>query len=231
MPTIVFGEGAGQIGGDHKDSWIRASDTDRCYASDIDLYVYDGPGSDNRRSLMRFSLAGHIPSNAVVSSGILTLALHAPSPGAITHGIHRLSTAWGVTPTAEGASQHPATGGQATHRRAFDFNGGGGDVSWAAGVFSGSDFGARITSWNVGNADPAGTSYNIDITSDVQTDVRDDAANHGYLLIWDAGSVNIRYASQENATVGRRPYLTVIYSVPEGAGGREGVGIDIGIGL
>lgn len=220
-PTIIFGEGAGQTGGDHKDNWVRGSITDKAHGGDTDFRVGDlpgGSGTDNRYGLIRFSLSSHIPVNAVVTSGILTLALSVGAFQTTNHVIYRLNKAWGITPTNEGASQATATQGQATFRRSFDFDGSGGDVAWGGGSFAlANDAGPVLQTWTVNTAHLAGQSYNIDITADIQADVLNDATNYGktiYTTSPENATNVVNYATQESATVARRPYLTVVYTVP-----------------
>ena len=128
MPVLVFGEGAGMIGGDHKDTWIRGSVTDKANAGSSLFDVADLNGADNRFALVRLSLVNHIPINDIVNSAILTLTLNSNASQTTTQNIYRLNKAFGISPTNEGPTESPATRGQGTYRRSFDLNGAGGDI-------------------------------------------------------------------------------------------------------
>ena len=209
-PTIIFGEGAGQTGGDHKDACIRSTTPTRATVSFPILYLRSG----NWWDLLRFSLTGHIPTGAIIDSAILTL--HTTTvvvPGNQILSIARLATPWGVTSTNEGVDESPATSGQATFKRSFDFNGAGGDVLWSAGNFSAADYGAVIDTTTLALNDPVGTILTFDITTGVAADVLSDTTNFGYTIYNDDAGLT-QLASQDNLTVGHRPYLTVDYTVP-----------------
>ena len=211
MPVLVFGEGVGMIGGDHKDTCVRATTPTRSPVGLDILYLR----TLNWWDLLRFSLTGHIPTNSTINSAILTLHTTAVVvPGNQTLSIARLVTPWGITPTNEGVGDSaPAIAGEATFRRSFDFNGAGGDVAWAAGNFSAADYGAAIDTTTLNLNDPVGTVLTFNITTGVAADVLNDVTNCGYTIYNDDPNLT-QLASQENLVVGRRPYLTIDYTIP-----------------
>jgi len=208
-PSITFGDGSGQTGGDHKDAYIWGSigNNDNSYGG-ADRFYVRGLAGEVCIGLVRFSLAGHIPSGANVSAA----QWHAKSVTTCTQTayVHHLLTDWGVTPSDEGASESPATGGQATYRRSFDFNGGGGDVTWDSGNFSSNDYAAAEDSETVANIDQWNT-FDIPIMTGIW--VNNDATNFGFAVVPGADDL-AGYYSQENATAANRHYLTVTYTVP-----------------
>jgi hypothetical protein len=70
MAELTFGEGPGAIGGDHKDTYIFATGGTSSTGGEPDV---DVDGVTRWVGLFRFSLAGHIPPNAVVSTAVFTL--------------------------------------------------------------------------------------------------------------------------------------------------------------
>lgn len=219
MPIVVFGEtGGGAIGGDHKDAYVSSGFTANAQPQ-LNVFYIRGLAGSMFIPILRFSLTGHIPTNAIVNTAVLTVLLGANSAGAHTIEVRRLLTAWGVDPTTEGANENPATGGQATYRRSFDFNGGGGDVTWAGGNFGAGDYDAAETTFNIGAADPIGTNYNINIPTMTGLWIADDTTNYGLTFIENTGvNVNNRFHSQQAAAQANRPYLTVDYSLPVAGG-------------
>ena len=216
MPIKVFGEGAGQIGGDHKDTTIVSTILGISEATVV-VFQTRELGAGGRSPLLRFSLVGHIPTNAIINSAVLTTTLQTAPASNLTIGLYRMITQWGVDLTNEGVSENPATGGQASWRRSFDFNGAGGDVTWAGGGnISAVDYAAVETTYNVLAADAPGTVYNINIPIMVQNWVSSDANNAGLIMRTTAGSFNIwaNQHSQEAVVAANRPYLTVDYTVP-----------------
>lgn len=215
-PVIVFGEGAGMIGGDHKDTWIISTDIDEAQGANIFLQVRLLAVPGGRFILMRFSLTGHIPANAIVNTAILTLTLAIAPANNLAINASEIITPWGVTPIAEGITADPALGGQATWRRSFDFNGAGGDVAWAGGNISNADYNVAETNFNILAADAPGTLYNLNIPIMSQNWVNNDVNNDGIVLIATAGVLNTfaNVHSQEAAALADRPYLTIDYDLP-----------------
>ena len=226
-PSLVFGEGVGQTGGDHKDTQIAsAALSNRSWATNSPVTVADFA---NRPFLGRFSLAGHIPRDAIVRTSTLTLTIDTLA-GAVFTSIYQMYTAWGVSSTDEGISAVPAANGQATYDNAFDYNGPE-DVGWAAGAgvgISAADYNpvAENTNTIIGGAGIV--AYNWQIPIMTQAWVRNDSTNYGYLVCAVLNNQK-NYYCQEDATVGRRPYLTVEYDVLAGQS-KISNSVSVGIG-
>lgn len=208
-PVIVFGEGAGQTGEDHKDTYVDSAN----------VALANGGGSTmacrlNRHiTLLRFSLIGHIPINAIINNANLRVVIGSLSAAQKTISINPMITNWGVDLINEGTTQNPAVGGQATWRRAFDFNGAGGDIVWGGGGnISAVDWGVAINTFIILNGAAIGTEYIVNITAGVANDILNDATNLGYSFTSNVNSGQ-NFDSQESVTIGERPYLTVDYSL------------------
>jgi len=215
-PTLIFGEGAGYIGGIHKDTFLLSTDVDDSQASSISLQARLAVAPGGRVPLWKFTLENDIPVNAIVNSAVLSITLRTAPAGNITISNYQLITPWGVTPTNEGISQDPANGGQATWRRSFDFNGAGGDVAWNAGNFSVADYNPVENTWVVLAADIPGTVYNLDFTNMTRNWVSTPALNYGVAMLITVGVIGqwTNLYSQEELVPANRPYLTVDYTVP-----------------
>jgi len=229
-PVIVFGEGAAQVGGDHKDTWIRSDQGPRAHGADV-LIACEALPIRQIDSLMRFSFIGHIPASAAIYSAILTLVTDRICPGLMTITMSRLVTNWGVTLVDEGISQNPAALGQATWDNAFDWNNPLIDTGWAAGLgvgFGAGDFGAPAANFVIPNAAAANTAFNCDITAGVALDIINDATQYGHTLANDINAL-IGFHSSRAVVVANRWYLTVTYAeTPIGA---SKIHIPIGIGI
>jgi len=208
-PVIVFGEGAGHVGGDHKDTWFYSVNNGRCFPSAVDFRVANVPVEV---SVLRYSLTGHIPINAIINNSVLSLTLFAVGVAAVV-SFHNLLTAWGVTQVAEGITENPATGGQATRRRSFDFNGAGGDVAWVGGLYGAGDRQAAETAEILVGGEPApATILTPAIPIMTQAWVQNDNINYGLSI--ESNGLENRFYSQEAANAALRPYLTVDYDIP-----------------
>ena len=191
----------------------------------------------DRYGLLRFDISGISGS---VLSATLTLSLYSKSTsGDRTVGVYPCLTDWGVTDTDGGATENPATGGQATWDNAKDY-GSGSDVGWADGVgagFSSNDYGAQADTFVVDSADAEGATYTADVTTMVQDWNSTPANNSGIVLALENG-LNTEYVyitSQENSTAANRPILTVVTSGGGGATGssvaRQKSSTSVGIGI
>ena len=210
MPTIRFSDRGGDTGGDHKDNYLFEDNVDRARGANATLVVKQ-LAAVGRVPVGRWSLAGHIPTNARVSSAVMWYYFSAVT-SAGTASIHRMTTNWGVTNVDAGANQDPAAGGQSTFRRSFDYNGAGGDVTWAGGNFAAADYDA--TSESTSAITGVGwVSWSIPLM--VQNWVQNDATNFGWTMIsTDIQPGNAVMQSMDSATANQRPYLDVTYHVP-----------------
>lgn len=207
-PTIVFGEGSGQTGGDHKDTYLSENVPAGSHGSSPVLNIRTHVVAD-WFPIFRFSLIGHIPTNAIVNSSVFSLkTLTFIGPANVS--IHNLITPWGESSTVDGIIEDPATNGQATYNRSFDFNGVGGDVTWSAGVISSADYNAAEDTVALAAAGSI-TTFVIPIMT--QAWIINDATNCGLLLASSTGNNN-NVNSQETVIAANRPFLTVDYSVP-----------------
>ncbi len=216
-PAIVFGEGAGQTGGDHKDCYVFGPIPAFASGDTADLSV---DGLTRYTSIGRFSLVNHVQTDADILSSTFSLYDDGTGQaGSNTLTIHKLTHDFGVTKTDEGTQENPATGGQPTYRRSVDKNGAGGDVLWTSGNLSANDHDNSAEDSNVIGAVSNGTKYDWEIPVMTTSWKNDDSSNYGWILVGTAVASGFRkdFHSQESLTIGYRPKLTVDFTVPAGA--------------
>jgi len=166
------------------------------------------------RELIRFDIAGQIPSNAVIKSVSLTISVvRLPGTGGVasTFDLRRVMAAW-VEGTGSGQSGTGANAGEVTwNERAA------GSLLWSApgGVVS-NDFSATISSSapinGLGSYTFASTSNTV---ADAQAWLLNPSANFGWVLMTESEGVRgtlRRFASREDT--GNVPGLLVQYVVP-----------------
>jgi hypothetical protein len=162
------------------------------------------------RGLIRFNLAGQIPSNVSIQSVTLTLiVVHVPasSPADSTFDLHPLLVDWG-----EGTgSGTPAVAGDATWNHRFHPS-----TSWsAAGGAAPGDFSSTVS----GSQFIQGLgSYTFGSTSNMVSDVRqwlaNPSTNFGWILITESESTSRtvrRFGSRESTSPAT---LVVQYVIP-----------------
>ena len=212
MAVLVFGGGAGNVGGDHKDTSILSTTPTRSYGSADRVYAYDAGDVSPFVALMRFELANHIPVGSVINSSVLRMYCVLLG-GATNVAIHRMLTRWGVSDTDEGANEVLSTGGQATWDCTFDYNAGT-DVRWAAGgVFTAADFVAAAEDTQAIAAVGTWMTFNIPVMTRFWLANR--TQNYGCYLVASADTVQL--ASDSHATDAFRWTLTVNYTPPAAA--------------
>ncbi len=170
----------------------------------------------NRRALIRFDLAGAIPSDATITGVTLVLKMsRASTPDPAEVSLHRLLAGWNEGASdADGneGSGAPAAPGSATwlHRGMSDalwsVPGGDFDPAASAAITIG---GVGVYQWS----SPA-------MIADVQSWLTDGAGNFGWALLGDesAASTAKRFDSRENPDPALRPMLVVQYVPAPGAG-------------
>ena len=183
--TIVYGT-------DIKDSWVDQNNTDENHGDDDELKVKSKDNSDNRRSLIAFSLPS-LPFGAVVQSATFKLYMNnAPSSSRI-YETRRILADW-----VEG------NGG--------DNNDPAGEVRWNNKPAASSTATATVSS---------GTSNDLTLSWDVTTDVlafySGSANNYGW-VIQDQNESNqesreAKFRSKEHGTVSQRPILEITYLI------------------
>ena len=166
------------------------------------------------RALIRFNLAGAIPSNAVIQSVSLTLTVLIVPPGggaASTFDLRRVLVDWG-----EGAGTNnqgrPAIAGEATwNARFYPSN------LWSTpgGAIS-NDFSAVASaSMLLGDVGTYTFASNSNLVSNVQGWLQNPGANYGWLLMSESENVPYtarRIGSRESVT--NAPVLIVEFTVP-----------------
>ena len=166
-------------------------------------------GSKIRRGVIKFDVAGSVPSGATITNVTLKLNMSRTIAGSETVSLHKLTKNWG-----EGSSN--ATGNE---------GGGAGsasnDATWIHTFFSGSTWGSPGGDFS-GSASASksvadegsytwGTSAKME--SDVQAWLDSPSGNFGWLLKGNesTNATAKRFDSKENGTSSNRPSLTVTY--------------------
>ena len=212
MPISVFGEGAGMIGGDHKDAGLWAGSPNDSFGSSTELFIRN----DGIKIVMsgRWSIVGHIPANAIINSAVGCFTKSAGIAAAVlVKELYDCVTAFGVTPTDEGASASPAAASQPTYNRAFANPT---NTPWAGGgAVTAADNGILSDTVNANGNDIIGTVYQYNFKPLVDLWKLNDANNNGYFIRrTDITAYYTRYHSQEAAVPANRPYLTIDWDLP-----------------
>jgi hypothetical protein len=162
------------------------------------------------RALLKFNVAGSIPSNATVTSAKLTLRVVKLPTGGVDSNfdLHRLVLDWGEG-EKDGAIGSQATVGEATWDDRF-FS----QAPWtAAGATAPGDFLTEVSSTTfVGGFG----SYDFtNLVGDVQFWLSNPASNFGWILISETegtGQTAKRFGSKEDADPAERPKLVIDYA-------------------
>jgi len=173
----------------------------------------NGTGSPGR-ALMRFDLAGQIPTNAMIQSASLTIGvITVPSGGGVVSAfdVRRVLRAWGEGAGASNTGS-PASAGDATWNNclhpATPWSMPGGDFT--------NDFATTVSAvtvlTNLGTYTFGSTPAMV---NDVQLWLSNPATNFGWVLISESEAEPFtarRMGSREN--IGNEPKLTINYSLP-----------------
>ena len=87
---------------------------------------------------MRFDISS-LPAGATISDATVYLKAKYANANNMVLTIRQFKCNWGINDNTgyfNNLTENPATHGQATHRRSYDFNGAGGDISWTGGILS-----------------------------------------------------------------------------------------------
>jgi hypothetical protein len=167
-----------------------------------------------RRALVRFTLAGNIPSIAYITSVSLKMYMSKTISGAVTVNLYKLNSDWGEGISNANGSEGtgaPSSTGDATWIHKF-YN----TSLWSApgGDFSSISSGALSVA-SVGSYTWPSTPQ---LTADVQDWLLNPSTNFGWILIGNetVSSTAKRFNTRENPDTTKRPMLTVTYTVPSG---------------
>jgi hypothetical protein len=179
------------------------------YNYGIATLMYAGRGvaaSYIRHSLLKFDISS-LPAGVSVSSAIVSLRAGTGREGAVTD-FHRMLVSWfeGVkNGAAPDANQDGST---------WNLRNANGSVAWgAAGGQSGTDYAATATA-SVATPDSS-TTYDFDVTADVQAWVAGTAQNYGWLIRGNNevdNNLQQYFASSDNSTTSSRPKLVITYT-------------------
>ncbi len=177
------------------------------------IYLFSGKTNQPllRRAMLKFDIAGNIPSNATITGVSLELFMDLTIAGNTPMSLHALNSSWG-----EGASDAPGQEGTGTAAAS-------GDVTWLHRFFPGSNWsnpGGDFQSSADATANVASvgtyTWSSPALLSRVQSWFSNPSLNHGWILIGDetTNPTAKRFYSRENPNMSGRPKLIVTYTVP-----------------
>ena len=168
--------------------------------------------NSRRRALVRFDVAGAVPTGATITAATLTLNLsQAGSPGAQPVELHRVLADWG-----EGASNGGAAGGTGAASTPDDatwihrfFPG----ILWAT---AGGDFAAAASGTQSVALEGPYSWSGAGLVADVQAWLDAPATNFGWLLLGnEAASQSVkRFDTREAVVDSVRPQLVVEFTPP-----------------
>ncbi len=169
-------------------------------------------GGQPRRALLRFDVAGSVPSGAMITSATLTIRVNMSPPGSSStpHSVHLISQDWGEGTTvasAPGGSGGPSTPGSATWIHTF-FSG----SNWTN---AGGDFAAAASATTALGGPGFYSLSSATLTSEVQAMLDSPAGNFGWLLKSDTENPATarRIISREAGNVANRPALEIEYTM------------------
>jgi hypothetical protein len=170
-----------------------------------------GVGSDKRRVVMAFDIAGAIPAGSKIDSVVLTLHLSKTRTGTSKVVMKRLTRDWGegISNDSGGeGSGAPATDGDATWKHTFYD-----DQFWdnPGGDFVDAESASTSVGGTTGFYKWGPTDH---LVADVQQMLDDPSGGFGWVLIGDESVQRSakRFDSRENTTRDNRPKLTVEYT-------------------
>lgn len=180
------------------DTYLELASPTTNYGSNDDIFIDRYDASYHRNSLIRFTGLSNIPSNATITSVVLTLYNY-QSNGAPTLDLHKVLRDWVL---AEATWNIYSTGN-----------------SWGTGGCE--NFGTDCTAGASASTTATPSSYiqwgsTSQMVADVQSWVNGSATNNGWLVVrQDAGEDNAFthcYSSDRQFADGYLPYLTVEYT-------------------
>jgi hypothetical protein len=178
------------------DTYIVSGSPNNNFGADTTM---DIRGDDARRTLLKFSLPD-VPSNAIVTSAVLTLFVTAKGSGDPAVNVYRSNNSWD-----EGTGAGSVTGDGAT------WNNRTGSSAWGS---SGGDFDSSMLWANV-TVTAINRFFDWNMTGLVQAWVNGTYTNQGILIrSTTVGSATTSFASSDNTNSTRRPQLAINYTVP-----------------
>jgi len=165
------------------------------------------------RALLKFNIAGNVPSNATIQSVTLTLTVaHSTALTSSSFSLHRTLQDWGEGSKTNGNNGGPAGSGEATWSARFypatlwSVAGGGSPVDYVA-TPSASQYVTTEGSYNFGSTSA--------LLADVQAWLTNSAVNFGWFLIsedeFDFDTAQL-FASREDTA--NSPKLVIEYTLP-----------------
>jgi hypothetical protein len=190
-----------------QDNTIWEGDPTTSNGAGIHVFAGSNGHGEVRRALLKFDLAGQIPTNSTVTSVSLQLTetRQAAGAGNAVLSLHRLTAGWGEGISNAGGSQDgggtAATANDVTWT--FRFLGG---ERWTT---AGGDFAETASAQTLSSA----WASNESLIADVQAWLADPESNHGWIILGDESKASTarQFGSREISNVDQRPKLTITY--------------------
>jgi spore coat protein A len=174
-------------------------------------------GTDLRRGLLAFDVAGSVPAGSTINNVTLTLFVSRERTGDETVSLHRVQAAWGEGTSH--AAEEEGRGATATTN----------DATWTHRLWpgttwtsNGGDFVAGASaSATVGNQNNYFSWSSAGMAADVQSWLITPAGNFGWILIGNEVGTRVvkRFDSRENTIASQRPELEIDFAPPAAATG------------
>jgi hypothetical protein len=162
--------------------------------------------------LIRIGL-DRLPNGATVNDATIFLRTRYDGGDAQVWSARQLKRNWGIDKTDSGPAENPATQGQATYSRSFDFNGGGGDTGWAGTYFSiTGDASPQCGQISIGTV-LTETWYGIPCTQAVKNWCESGQPNYGLVVWLDTTGEHDTYFYAADGLDSSAPYLLVNYTI------------------
>jgi hypothetical protein len=172
-------------------------------------------GSEARRALVRFDVAGALPAGATIASARLVLNVDRTKATVEPASVHRVTASWTegtahATQSGQGSGTAPDTGDATWIHRSSP------DVEWAT---PGGDFTAQASARSNTDAPPRGQLLAVTwgstdtMIADVQAWLADDATNYGWIVIGNESTRQTasRFRAREHEDAESRPALVIEY--------------------
>jgi hypothetical protein len=178
-------------------------------------FIGNNSQGQTRRTLLRFDVAGALPSGVVVTEVTLTMHVASGDTADAISTLHRVLGAWG-----EGPSDPPNTEGQGAASMV-------GDSTWLHTFYSdsfwqtpGGDFDGAASASAIVNGAGSYTWSGQGLVDDVQAWLDGVHEDHGWILRGDESVEGTarRLASRQNTEASLQPTLTISYLVPAPGG-------------
>jgi len=166
---------------------------------------------------MRFDISS-LPAGATISDATVYLKAKFANANNMVLTIRQFKYNWGINDNTgyyNNLTENPATHGQATHRRSYDFNGAGGDITWTGGNLSVPGDCSSQSSATTLASQTANAWYGFGCTTPVNNWYSLGQPNYGFMLWKDTTGTQASAPYYWcDRTAASAPYLVINYTTP-----------------